>query len=182
MDNKIKLHLEWVTSEIKKYESYHNHKETMAWLATAFYVTGVITLGLVINHTEIWIKGLSTFGILLTGYFIGIFVYMQFNMRWKSADIQAGLMRLASELCCGQAKPPDQPDFPQITDPEKVFPNHIQKYIDQGETTRVVWRAVKDLFKPGKLNRLDNRWKTELPSYFIMIIATTIALISLWIN
>ena len=38
-------YIKWLTLEIQVYTSYHNHKETMAWVITALYVPGIIYLG-----------------------------------------------------------------------------------------------------------------------------------------
>jgi len=43
-DNNDEKDTRWLMHEMNCYGTYHDHKENMAWLATAFYVTGIISI------------------------------------------------------------------------------------------------------------------------------------------
>lgn len=174
------MHLQWVTSEIQGFESYHNHKETMAWVATAFYITGVITFGFTLAYSPIplFVNILASFGVLVTFFLAGVFINMQFRMRWKASDIQIGLTHYASRLCCNLEVPPEEPLFTQ----KDTFPDHVWQFIKQEQENRCRMsyrKAVITLFR--RPHTLDERWRTELPSYILMILATVTSIISLWV-
>lgn len=178
MSDVVQRYLEWTISEIQKWENYHNHKETMAWTATAFYITGVVTVGFILSNAPVIDRALVTLGVLIVGYLIWIFINMQFRMRWLSADFQKGLIQFAADLCSSSVELPDKSEFK--VDQEKRFPDHIYIYINQVTTCRNnKIKAVKNML----LQRadLDDRWKTELPSYGLVIIATITVIISLWL-
>ena len=78
----------WLAFEIDFNERYHNHKETMAWVATALYVSGIIVLGYKagdIFKSFGWAVG-TTVLVLLVACLIFCFVKMHFDMRWYAAD------------------------------------------------------------------------------------------------
>ena len=98
-------YVKWLSFEIDLYGKYHNHKETMAWVATAFYVPGIILIGHYVGQliSPYWLKilflsPLISLLILLALYLVFIFVNMQFNMRWEAADGVKALRQLWAEL------------------------------------------------------------------------------------
>lgn len=178
MSDNIQKNLEWVISEIQKWTNYHDHKETMAWAATAFYMTSIVTFGFVLFNAQTIAKVLATIGILTVGYLVWIFVNMQFNMRWIAEDYQKGLMKFVAYLCSKEAELPERLEY---YNKEDKFPKYIWNYIAEAKTCRNKKReAVKQLLSLN--SKLDSRWKTELPSYGFIILATVIAILSLWIN
>ncbi len=180
MNDNIQREMHWLTAEIQKWDSYHNHKETMAWLATAFFVTSVITFGFALAHALFVIKVLATIGVSLAFYLMLVFVTMQFRNRWEAADNHIVLMNYISELCCGSVKIPANPSF--TLDKDQMYPDHICEFIKKRKDEyprekpyRIIWRLF---LRPRSL---DDKWQTELPSYCLMFIALVTSVISLWI-
>jgi len=81
---------EWLVSEIGFQTQYHNHKETMAWFATALFVPGIIVLALELHSND-----LNFWLVPIVAYFlVMLFVSWQFRMRSKSADTVVALREL----------------------------------------------------------------------------------------
>jgi len=63
---------------------YHDHKETMAWVATSFYIVGIISMAIAVRHIAFdccsWRVLFSVF-FTLAGVLISKFVCWQFNNR-----------------------------------------------------------------------------------------------------
>lgn len=170
-------YLGWLIQEIQLYESYHNHKETMAWVATAFYIPGIITFGYSVAQTNWFLSLLVSILIAIVFYPVVTFVNMQFRKRWEANDIQVGLMRLVAGLCSSSVTPPSEPDIKE----GDHWPLFIQESINQSTRKREFWSAVRDM-TCFRLSTLDDRWKTELPSYGLILIATIVALFLVWRN
>ncbi len=66
----------WLTSLLDFYGKYHHHKETMAWVITALYVPGVITLGLIVNERGLIAQGILTFFLVVIFWLVRLFVNM----------------------------------------------------------------------------------------------------------
>ena len=97
-------YLSWLTSEITAQTNYHNHKETMAWVATALYITGVIVLARVVadgflTNWPDWLIFLIFLIFLLALGIVLIFIWKQFDLRGTTADTVHALMHLTEELC-----------------------------------------------------------------------------------
>ena len=110
-----------------------------------------------------------------------------FTARGQAADIQKGLMCFVSHLCLATVTLPPTPSFTACekgSEDEKwgMFPDHIRQYIrdEANKELRKKCQVVKDLFR--RPCSLDNRWRTELPSYSLIIIATATAVIALWVS
>ena len=147
----------------------------MAWLVTAFYATGIITFGFILAYAPLNIRILATCAVVITSILVWLFANMQFYRRWESAIIQIGLMRFASNLCCNSVTLPSEPAY--TLDKEKRFPDHIWQYIGEvfDDKPRGKWKATKGIFQ-----RHNDWWRTELPSYGLITIATVIAIVALW--
>jgi hypothetical protein len=52
--DKLNYYVTWLQSEINTEHSYHNHKETMAWVVTALYVPEVVGLASVVRQFDGW--------------------------------------------------------------------------------------------------------------------------------
>ena len=92
-------YLQWLTAQIGPQTDYHNHKETMAWVATTFYIPGIIILGYQANKLLEW--PLCWVVILFVFLFILAitFVAAQFYLRSKAADTVAALMKVVNDFC-----------------------------------------------------------------------------------
>jgi hypothetical protein len=122
--------IQWLTSETNRNSDYHNHKETMAWLATALYLTGIITAGLSLNqlHGIVW-KIIATiiFGIvtLITIWFI--------NWQFKNRDIA----RLKVKYLIKTALKLLEPAYPELWqkdfDDHWLLPNYILNKIPESD-------------------------------------------------
>ena len=89
--------INWLKHQIDYYGRYHDHKETMAWVATAFYLGGVAYLSVNLSHIlqlcyeEVPI--VLTVVISLVFLSIKIFLYMQFNRR----EVADGFVKIFRE-------------------------------------------------------------------------------------
>ena len=173
----------WLTSQIDHYGRYHNHKETMAWVVTALYVPGILYLGY--NEGGIW-RGLCAeiaviVIMLLAGSFIWLFVNMQFRMRWYASDAVAVCMRCLAKLNSGADPPP--PDEWEIEEKDKYCRPKFMKREMEKEQERDCKEALRKLFLCCRWSKdeLDDRWKTELPSYIVIFLATLFAMyLAVW--
>ncbi len=80
--------INWLNNEVMRLQVYHNHKETMAWVATALYVSGAFTLGWYfidkdINCCQRYIVIIA--GVVITGLAYW-FVCWQFSNRRDAAS------------------------------------------------------------------------------------------------
>ena len=172
----------WLAFEIDFNERYHNHKETMAWVATALYVSGIIVLGYKagdIFKSFGWAVG-TTVLVLLVACLIFCFVKMHFDMRWYAADAVHVLMRCTARLNSGAELP--RPDEWAIDKEDGVWPHFVQREIDQLKTRRSFREATQaSLNMVLRLwDEVDDRWKTELPSYVAIVIATLVSFVLIW--
>jgi len=176
----------WLKSDIPTRTNYHNHKETMAWTAVAFYSPAIIILAYTAGPLlGTYIKIVLTIGITLLGMATLMFVNMQFEMRWISNDVIVALQRSIVSLVTRKDKQPEL-DFnlPPIDDKAfPTWPKFVQEEIDRCKTNR----SVK-LFGPAirkffcfQWQRIDARLRTELASYIVIIVATVISLTCLWV-
>ncbi len=71
--------INWINNEIMRNQVYHDHKETMMWVATAFHVSGVITLGFLLRENGDCVVKITatTFAVVATVLMM-IFVHWQF--------------------------------------------------------------------------------------------------------
>jgi len=176
MSDQIERSIEWTLSETHKWQNYHDHKERMAWTATAFFVTGIVTVGFILTNAPIVARILVTIGILLVGYMILIFINMQFRMRWRASDNIEGLEKFACYLCSKSV------NLPEIIEcGNNRFPDHIFKYIKDSRSSIPQKRhIIKQLLSLHP--ELDSRLETELPSYGIVLIASLTSILSLWLS
>lgn len=168
-----KRHLDWLLCEIQKYEAYHNHKETMAWVATSFYIPLIITYGVLSRSVVDTWKTAAFVGIILSFVSVLFFVNMQFRMRWEAADIQIGLMNLVADLSLKAVTLPARPIF--ASDREHRFPDHIWLYVRNAENRKPKRRVRRWL--PPPCSWRDNRAITEVASYFLILVSTVAAIV-----
>ncbi len=88
MASKEDRQIAWLEHRIDYYGRYHDHKETMAWVATAFYLGGIVYLAsyfrTLLERTDDWWKALPSLCVLAAGYLAFCFVKWQFDRRWKA--------------------------------------------------------------------------------------------------
>ena len=92
--------IHWINNEIMRNTVYHNHKENMAWVATALYISGALTLGWhlkdIVNCSEKVVASLVALAV--TGLAVW-FVCWQFGKRNIAARRVKGLIQTAIDLC-----------------------------------------------------------------------------------
>jgi len=80
-----KERIAWLKHRIEYDGRYHDHKESMAWVATALYVPGIIVLALETQEMASscdWNRGLLISSFIISGLLITGFVKWQFEKRW----------------------------------------------------------------------------------------------------
>jgi hypothetical protein len=126
---------QWLISEIGNQTSYHSHKETMAWSATALYVPGVIALGFfssanMANITACWRVGLATSIILLLSVLVGVFVYRQFELQLVAAKTVEALIKLVNDFCSLDSAGAQKVVAECQIEKDKIWPKFVQEKID----------------------------------------------------
>ena len=177
VDNKIE-YAKWLMFQIDHNGRYHNHKETMAWVITALYIPGIITIGYL--SRGLWYptgQVIISILLLILGYLVFVFMKMQFDMRWYAADVVAVLMRRLAKLNSGD-EPPSGDEW-EIDEEDKYRRPKFMKCDMDKEEKRAVIAAFWDIFL-WRWGKVDDRWKTELPSYIALVLATLVALVLMW--
>ncbi|HWP91807.1 MAG TPA: hypothetical protein VNN20_06385 [Thermodesulfobacteriota bacterium] len=213
-DELVKVYLPELNLEYQINGTYHNHKETMAWVATAFYLPTVIVFGYKAGeilhscHSKLLLPVFLSF-IFILGF---IFVNMQLRKRWDAANritiIQQfrNLLISSPEKYKNKIKEYKEKYEKKIKNCEKKFKelpiviqqirnseyrkkieeykDKIKKYenkdatlielIDEEAAFNMQKRrnAIKCFFL---LQKFDDRLKTELVTYLVLIIGTVIA-------
>lgn len=180
----------WFDSELQATETYHNHKEAMAWTATAFYLPLVIVLGYkaCVFLSGVFIRVVFSLLVLLLGYMVLVFVHMQFQMRWKAAQQTLALRRLRGRLTATNTWP-DELDCAvrdgagaQHTcfDEIPTWPAFVVEEIRNCNVQRNLRCALWNLVRPRHWNEVEPALRTELPSYGVILMATIIAILMPW--
>ena len=183
----VERYIEWMTSEIETISTYHDHKEKMAWTATAFYVPATVILGYTAaDHLDDIAKLVLSVLIVVTSVMTTMFVNMQFRMRWIAADTENGLKRIKGKLCQLQEMSPDfNLSLPESKANEipPQWPIFVQQELDKCVTKRLSTDVPKAFLNAitFQWKKIDDRLKTELASYCAIVFATVIAVSSLWI-
>lgn len=172
----------WLLSEIGYETSYHNHKETMAWVITALYIPSIIYIGY--TESMVW-RGICWERVIVTlitlaGCLVFKFVNMQYRHRWEAADIIKILMRKVAELNNGN-EPPQQEEW-KIDKKDDCWPNFVQYEINKRKEKREIWKYI---WKTRQLRCLcefviDDRGKTEIVSYTAIIISSICSILLAW--
>lgn len=178
-------------SDIRIWEAYHNHKETMAWTATAFYGPGIIVAASAassyMGSIEQWF---ATAIVAVLGLAALLFVNMQFEMRWQADDILLGLRRARAQLIGGLVDvEKESRDLPKRegkrSDREWVFvwPEFIQSSIRECKHPRSarLFLSAIELLSPFRWFRIEAKLRTEVASYVFVVVSTGIAVAALWI-
>jgi len=185
----------WLTSEIDSRERYHHHKETMAWVVTALYIPGIIILGCNISGEQCIVKAIISWLIVVAAYLLFCFLNMQFKMRWDAAEVDTVLRQRLIGLYRGGNLPqcPNEwtikneddwkPKF--LTDDIEILEDYMKKNKKVERNFKgdllAFWRLLKFWHWDNEDGKgIDGRWRTELPSYTVIVIATIIALVLIW--
>ncbi len=148
--------ISWLDNKIIYNTAYHNHKESMAWVATTLYLTGSITGGLTLgSSSNICEKILTMLLFLLLSICATIFIHWQFSRRWIVAGRMEGLIRAGAELL-NKSK---TIELDWEIDEEWLLPKFITKHI------------------PPKRRFDESRYQTEFISYAVIVIGAFIFLI-----
>ena len=189
MDN-VNQYLQWISSQIGDQERYHAHKETIAWTATAFYLSGIIALGY--NWKENWCDTTSLI-LFIPALLVFAFLYMQFRARWEASDAIRGLIHTANNLCNGTTKLNIdncviEHEVLGGNRTQKVWPKFVQDEIDKvAKEVPRTWRSFVAALWNWKTCRwgkecISPKWLTEIPSYIICFLATIFAIALAWID
>ncbi len=161
----VERYLSWLTTALQNQSSYHNHKETMSWVVTALYVPGIIALGYIAENKlkdEFITCGqyLLVFLIFaLLASLVFIFVYRQFKLRSRAADIVDALIELVNEVS---------------KDDGIVQSWNENSEIEKGKH----WpQFIENKIVPGKGRDLLTKLTTDGVCYAAIIISTIIALL-----
>ncbi len=177
-DSRLKAYVSWLSSEISSGLTYHNHKETMGWTATAgaLVVTGAILNSppsiLTINpYIGVAIIIIATIALLC-------FVNMQFERRSKSADNLEGLRREISRVCSHNSG--SILDLPgilsgRVDDFSKLALPINNGAINNIRTGKSVFKAVFKIINPNEWRSIDARLRSEASSYILIIISAGLA-------
>ena len=164
----VERYIEWMTSEIETINTYHDHKEKMAWTATVFYVPATVILGYTAaGRLDDIAKLVLSIVILVASVMTTMFVNMQFRMRWNAADIERGLKRIKGKLCQLEEI---SSDFNLLLPESKAneippqWPIFVQQELDKCVTKRFRKDIVKAILNAitFRWKKIDDRLKTEL--------------------
>jgi len=161
MANNVPNLQQWLISEIERNQVYHNHKETMAWAATAFYIPAIIALAFNMpKTTTCWVLTIVTVLFLVGGASVSCFVRFQFRNRWRAADRVWGLIRVLGML--NGVGIPATANWQM--DRDALYPDFIKREIRESGRFR------------------EERGQVEIVSYIAIGLATIIAAILFWVR
>ncbi|MFA5064460.1 MAG: hypothetical protein WC566_03240 [Dehalococcoidia bacterium] len=166
-----KPYIEWVNNRISRDITYHNHKETMAWLATAFYIPSIMWLGYNIGDAGLSCAIRLVITIIILFAFIILlccFIYTQLTERWRAAE----RIQMLTKIELDWLKSTDTAEI------ERLFQN-ISLAVD------IAWpQSIAEELKRRYRQRYsacDTRLKTELTTYAMIIGATAVAISLVWV-
>ena len=178
--------IDWIDKEINLENRYHNHKEIMAWTATAFFVPAVVlfcyTARPLIASSLIMRVVIAAIVVLL-GIVAALFVNMQFEMRWKANDTIVALMRCRTRLTLDPGIIQTLPTHLSNISPKPYWPQFIEDEIERCADKRpptLFFKALADLLI-FRWTNIDARLRTEMASYLALFLATFAAIATLWI-
>lgn len=180
VEDLVKTYLAELALEYQIVGTYHNHKEAMTWVATAFYIPAIIILGYKAGEIPITIWSKLFIVILLMLIFlvvlIFLFVNMQFRMRWEAADRVQAIQQLRSLLINNPEKYMEMINKYECRSHKKLtLIDIVDKRIDEEMQKR--WDAIKCLFR---FKKFDDRLKTEIATYIALAFATVLAIFLLY--
>jgi hypothetical protein len=177
-------------NELQIQETYHNHKEVMAWTATSLYLAFAFLF--IVKVQSLTPKDiLALFGnwpsakdiltlivLALIFCFAMVFLCMQFSMRWNSSDISEIVRKYLFLLELENlTHPQNLLHIRYISVKGHIYPDEIMRDIKKRRPKRTLGLVLKSIplvFCSGT----DPRLKSEIPSYVItsLLFATQVAL------
>ncbi len=182
-------YLRWIEAEHKSAETYHDHKEKMAWGATALYVSVIAGADHGRIYAQTWTgKLFLSMMVIAIGYLVFLYVQMQFQMRWSAADRVDAFRKLRADLLGGK-RPLSQSDYQVVAadgqeSKPAVWPRFIADAIKSCEVPRKgKFRAgVRTIMNPPQfIASVLPRLRTELVSYLSLVLITVIAIVIIWV-
>jgi hypothetical protein len=154
---------EWLKAEIEVWEAYHNHKETTAWTATAFFLAAGGAFVSTVPRLAAEHKDVATVVILLAAAAIWGFVVMQFLRRWSAADTTDGFRAALTKLYQASSSGVTLNRVLSTADDPYGVPQFVTDEIDKAKHRKRRRRpnGYKDL-----------RWWSEAASYVLLVLTT----------
>lgn len=178
-EKQLERYLSWIDSEIKLYETYHDSKENRAWTVIAAYVPAVITLGYTATPSltdNCLAKGGLAVILAFTGICIGCFVSDQYRKQWQADCVVRGLRRAKTLLL---ADPQAMDKLNRRSGERCLFNSRLSgMYGWQNHWPNFIADQIVEISVKGKNPRFG---RAEIPSYGILILATLLAVASLFI-
>lgn len=165
-------YIDWLKHKIDYNGRYHDHKETMAWLATAFYIAGIFSLAFVSRSEKFCTSGQWAVTVLLigVGFFAFYFVWWQFGRKWMAGMKVAGCIQAMSFIL---------PKVSEITSEEREF-RKLEGVDLSSEGFEEQW-PVFVATKIENMSNVTNRYVTsEKLTYFTMLLALAVAVVLIW--
>lgn len=122
-------YFEFLATAYLEHNSYHNHKETMAWVFTALYVPGIIALGFALKGTNTPLDSPSYWfiAVFVVAWFLATaFVCKQLRLRSGAADTNLAIKMILNRLCIDPDWDPVNVEIEQ----DHLWPDYIQSEID----------------------------------------------------
>ena len=184
-------YIDWLKVEIDVVDRDHHHKETMAWVATAFYLPAVVGLAYSsANRIGSNCALQITFTVFLVVLLLAVLCFLnsQFRNRWDAAHKAIGL-KLAMALLCDSSKELFEEELQadslngKVFDPGMEYPRFIQRVVKQeierGKPYRTPIEGVRLALRE---RNVDSRLRTEIPCYLGATLATALGVIILWVD
>lgn len=184
MADQLEILGQWINTEIDKNETYHNHKETMAWTATAVWLTAS---GYLYVNIPTWLWGERVLFSLVYTIMAGLTIWFastQFDWRWKAADRTTALREALREVCVRidvYGRIATLPPHRLRMMDECGFPVFVGEHLAPGHTIPRRRRSITVLM-PWSGEDYDPRWNTELPSYAAIVVAWLGVMCRVWIS
>ena len=178
--------IDWIDKDIDLENRYHNHKEIMAWTATAFFLPAIVlfcyTAGPLVAGSLMRIVIAAV--VALLGIVAVLFVNMQFEMRWKANDTIIALMRCRTRLTLDPGIIQTLPTHLSSISPKPYWPQFIEEEIEHCTDKRPLKLFLKALANLLIFHwtKIDPRLRTEVASYLALFLATFAAIATLWIR
>lgn len=182
MDDVTRERFEWLRHKIDYYGRYHDHKETMAWVATAFYLGGIIGIAFGLNHIISCVAVPIVFTIaalLVLPIPLCKFLNMQFDRRWianemvKVFDAELGRLLNMTVTQLNQ----EQADFANLG---CDWPKLLYSQIKERETHR--HRAWTQFLKCKGWPEDPYPLRSELATYLAIFFVTVLAIVLIWLQ
>lgn len=184
MIEQLELLAQWLNTEIEKNETYHNHKETMAWGATALWLTSAGYLFVRMPPLTGPGQIALTVCYVMLAFFTLRFVNMQLTMRWYSADRTVALRRAVVELCHEMYPGGRGETLPmlRIGMVDTEFPAFVSlRLIPERNGVVRIARKCRGYW-PGKGETGDYRWRSEIATYLAIVLGLIAVIVRIWIQ